>query len=114
MYVLINGSSFAATSELTSVLHHLNRATFVGEEGGGAYSGSTSGFVPELTLPNSRIRVDIPMVKYTMAVGDSSPPDRGLLPDHTVVPTIDDVLTERDTELEFVLELIRSKRSRTP
>lgn len=106
VFALIDAGTFSAASEFTSVLHYAKRATFVGEEGGGGYYGNTSGLVATLTLPHTRVRVNIPMVKYTMAVEGYEPTDRGLIPDHIVIPTIDDVLAERDSQLEYALELI--------
>lgn len=109
VYVIIDAGTFSAASEFTSVLHHTKRATFIGEEGGGGYYGNTSGFVATLTLPHTRVRVNIPMVKYTMAVEGYEPMDRGLIPDHVVTPTMDDVLVDRDAQLDYIFELISNR-----
>jgi C-terminal processing protease CtpA/Prc len=106
VFVLINGRSFSATGECTSLIHFYKKARFVGEECGAGYYGNTSGFVPTLTLPNTRLRIRIPLVKYTMAVS-GYPPDRGIIPDYPVVPQMSDLLNGGDTEMEFVLELIK-------
>lgn len=108
--ILIDGRSFSATSEFTSVAHFHKRATFVGEESGGGYYGNTSGSSLQLTLPNTRLRVTIPLVRYTMEV-EGYPEDRGLVPDHEVLPTIDDLLAGRDVPLEFARKLIASRRA---
>jgi hypothetical protein len=109
-YVLMNGRSFSATGEFTSVAHFHGVARFAGEESGAGYYGNTSGFVPTLTLPNTRIRVGIPMVRYTMAVSGYTPVDRGLIPDIPIDPTIEDVLSGRDVELESLVEFINENR----
>ncbi|UCG87366.1 MAG: hypothetical protein JSW71_02135 [Gemmatimonadota bacterium] len=106
VYILINGGSFSATGEFTSVVHHHQRATFVGEECGAGYYGNTSGMMVMLELPNSGLRVRVPLVRYTMAVSGYEPLDRGLIPEHQVEPTIEDILADRDTVLEYALELI--------
>jgi hypothetical protein len=110
VYVLQNGSSFSATGEFTSVLHY-NRGerpiVFIGEEGGSGYYGNVSGMVVTLTLPNTGIRVNLPLVKYSMAVSGYRPTDRGLVPDQEVTPTIDDVLADRDVVLEYAIALAR-------
>lgn len=108
VFILIDGRSFSATGECTSLIHFYKKAKFVGEECGAGYYGNTSGFMPTLTLPNSRLRIRIPVVKYTMAVS-GYPPDRGIIPDYPVVPKMSDLLNGRDTEMEFVLELIEKK-----
>jgi hypothetical protein len=107
VYILINGGSFSATGEFTSVVHHHGRATFVGEECGAGYYGNTSGLMVALELPNSGLRLRIPLVRYTMAVAGYEPLDRGLIPEHHVEPTIEDVLAGRDTVMEYALGLIR-------
>ena len=106
VYILINGSSFSATGEFTSVVHHHRRATFIGEECGAGYYGNTSGMMVMMELPNSGLRVRVPLVRYTMAVEGYEPLDRGLIPEHQVEPTIDDLLAGRDAVLEYTLGLI--------
>jgi C-terminal processing protease CtpA/Prc len=110
VYVLMNGRSFSATGEFTSVAHYHGVARFAGEEGGAGYYGNTSGFVPTLTLPNTGIRVGIPMVRYTMAVSGYEPADRGLIPDIPINLTMEDVLSGRDGELESLIALINESR----
>ncbi len=107
VFILINGRSFSATGEFTSIVHHHGRATFIGEECGAGYYGNTSGMMVMLQLPNSGLRVRIPLVRYTMAVSGYEPLDRGLIPDHHVEPTIEEVLTGRDAVMEYALQLIR-------
>jgi hypothetical protein len=105
--ILIDGGSFSATGEFTSVVHHLGRATFVGEEGAAGYYGNTSGVGARLTLPHTALRVRIPFERYSCAVSGYEPRDRGLIPDHVVTPTIEDLLAERDPALDLALELAR-------
>lgn len=78
VYIMISGRSFSGTGECTSILHHHKRAAFVGEECGAGYYGNTSGIMPLLTLPNSGLRIRIPMVRYHMAVSGYEPRDRGI------------------------------------
>jgi len=107
-YILINGRSFSATGESTSVIHYHKKAIFVGEECGAGYYGNTSGMMPMVTLPHTQIRIAIPLVRYTMAVSDY-PKDRGIVPEYQVSPTIEDLLQDRDIVLEFTVDLIRKK-----
>jgi hypothetical protein len=109
VYVLINGASFSASGECTSVLHFHKKAVFVGEECGAGYYGNTSGFMPTLILPKTGIRVRIPLVRYSMAVS-GYPPDRGIIPDYPVSSTIKDLLSGKDAELDFVFELIEKSK----
>ncbi|MBN1274438.1 MAG: hypothetical protein JXB26_19425 [Candidatus Aminicenantes bacterium] len=109
VYVMINGNSFSGSGETTSIMHYQNRAVFIGEECGAGYYGNTSGIMPVLTLPHSKMRVRIPMVRYVMAVSGYPYPDRGIIPEFPFTPTIGDLLAKKDTMLNYVLELIRKK-----
>lgn len=106
VYVLLNGNSFSGTGECTSLMHFHKVAKFIGEECGAGYYGNTSGFMPQLTLPNTEIRVRIPMIRYTMAVS-GYPEDRGIIPDYPVSPKIEDLLKDKNTVMEFTLDLIK-------
>lgn len=104
---LINGASFSTTAELITQLHDKRRAVFVGEESGGAYQGNSSGRSVTLILPNSALKVIIPLVTYTLAISASHPNGRGVTPGHAVTPSIDDYLAGRDRQLETALMLAR-------
>jgi hypothetical protein len=108
-YVLINGESFSTTAEFASMVRTHHKAEFVGEESGGALEGNNSGVEMLLTLPNTHLRVKIPIMKYVCAVPDSNLIGRGIMPDYPVQPGIEDILTKNDKEQEFILELIRKK-----
>ncbi len=112
VYALVNGGSFSATGEFLSVFRANRRGLLIGEESGAGRTGNTSGISIGLKLPNSEIAVFIPMVGYYMA-GDPGPhPERGLLPDHEVIPTVEDILEGRDPVLEFALDLARRSRQK--
>lgn len=104
---LINGGSFSTTAELISQLRDKKRATFVGEESGGAYHGNSSGRDAVLVLPNSGLRLGIPLVRYTLALSGSNPVGRGVTPEHVVQPAIGDYLTGRDPQWNRALSLAR-------
>jgi hypothetical protein len=105
VYTLIDGGSFSTTSDTCVSLRELGRAVFVGEETGGGYSGNTSGITPTLTLPYTKLRVRVPLVRFFNVTRGEQPLDRGVLPDHRVLP--DPSRPERDPALEFALERIR-------
>ncbi|UCE41488.1 MAG: hypothetical protein JSV17_00405 [Candidatus Aminicenantes bacterium] len=109
VYVLLNGNSFSGTGECTSLMHFHKVATFIGEECGAGYYGNTSGFMPRITLPNTKIQVRIPMIRYTMAVS-GYPKDRGIIPDYPVSPTIEDLLNDTDRVMDFTFDLIARNR----
>ncbi|HJV18707.1 MAG TPA: S41 family peptidase [Sediminibacterium sp.] len=105
---LVNGLCFSTTADFCSIAKSNNRGLFIGEETGGAYYGNTSGQIKTVVLPNSGIIVKIPQFKYENAVKKAKYPDRGTLPDYTIMPTINDVKQRRDIQLYFALELAGS------
>jgi hypothetical protein len=106
VYVLINGSSFSVTTEFASVLHHHQRATFIGQETSGGYYGDNSGTFAVVRLPHSNLELGIPLLAYYSAVQGYPHPDRGVPPHHPVVPTIDEILRGHDRALQTALDLI--------
>jgi C-terminal processing protease CtpA/Prc len=109
-YVLINGRSFSGSGETTSLMHYHKKAVFIGEECGAGYYGNTSGIMPTLTLPHTKLRIRIPMVRYHMAVSGYDYPDRGIIPDYPFTRTVEDHLKGRDTEMDYVLSLIDKQK----
>ena len=108
IYVLINGNSFSASSVLSTQLDGTNRATFVGEETGGAYNGTVAGLMKRYTLPNTKIKATIGLLhidsKHKTAIDGY-----GVKPDIEILPTYQDRLNNIDPELEWVLNDIEKK-----
>jgi hypothetical protein len=107
VFILLNGGSFSTTSEFLSQAHYHKRAMFIGEESGGGYYGNSSGAVPEVTLPNTKVIVRVPLVTYYMAVSGYKAAAHGVVPDHPVRYTIEELLAGTDKELALALKLAR-------
>lgn len=108
-YLLLDGQSFSVATEFASRVKSDGRCTVVGSETAGGYALNTSGFFTIVNLPNSEMDLGIPLMGFHMAgVGDMNPKDRGVLPDHYVYPTIDQLKNNTDFIKEYTLNLIRS------
>ncbi|MEN8839224.1 MAG: S41 family peptidase [Flavobacteriales bacterium] len=109
VYVLVNGNSFSASSIISSNLQGSGRATIVGEETGGTFNGTVAGVFKPIKLPNSKLRVQfgLGMIKapYT-----ESPDGKGVIPDVTILPTLEHRLNNIDTELEWILKEVESNK----
>ena len=103
MYVLINGNSFSASSLLSTHLKANKRATFVGEETGGAYNGTVAGIYKIYELPTSKIKVRMGLMQIE-APQKQSPDGYGIKPDVEILPNLKDTQSNIDTELEWVLK----------
>jgi hypothetical protein len=106
---LMNGGSFSTTCEFLSHLHSRKRATFIGEEAAGGYYGNTSGRMPTVVLPNSKVAVRVPLQTYYLAV-EGGDPRRSILPDVEVKPGIQDLLAGGDPIMAKALELARAAK----
>lgn len=106
VYVLINGNSFSASSIISTNLQGSKRATIVGEETGGTFNGTVAGVFKNITLPNTKLNVKfgLGMIKapYT-----ETPDGYGVIPDYTILPTLNNRKKGIDTELGFVLNKIK-------
>jgi len=105
VYFLINGNCFSTTADFCSIAKSNARGKFIGEETGGGYYGNTSGARATIFLPNTKIRVNIPLDKYVNAVKKATYKDRGTIPDYPVTPTISDVIQHKDVQLDYALKL---------
>jgi hypothetical protein len=105
VYVLINGLTFSASTLFCNTVKGQSNVTLVGEETGGGWHGNTGVMIPDITLPNSKLRVRLPLfrlVNYNHVPKDGS----GVIPDVYVPPTVENVRKEIDGKIAKVRELI--------
>lgn len=109
MYVLINGGSFSAACIISSKLKENSDITFVGEETGGTFNGTVAGRTSSYKLPNSKLPtrlwiMDIAATNKTIEKG------RGIHPDVKIAPTIEDIISNKDPEMEWIKQDIESNK----
>ena len=109
IYVLINGGSFSAACIISSKLKENPEITFVGEETGGAFNGTVAGRTSSYELPNSKLRTRL-WIMDIAATNKTEEKGRGIFPDVEIVPTIDDILSGIDPELEWIKKDIENKK----
>lgn len=109
LYVLINGGSFSATAEVCSLLDSNGNTIFIGEETGGGYYGNTSGISCNVILPNSRLRANLPLIKYVLSIENIGEYGRGIVPDLGIIPNGIDINKGRDKVLNSTFELIKRR-----
>lgn len=95
VFVLINEKSASASGDFCGVLQHFDRAKFVGIETGGNPNTNTAGTTVRLVLPNSKIEVVIPLLRYTIA-NDKDSNGRGVIPDFPVPLSPADLIEGND------------------
>jgi hypothetical protein len=116
--VLIGAANSSATFQFAQIVKANKLATLVGQTTGGNQRGINGSAFFFVTLPNSRIEVDLPLVGNF--VGDARPtgreipfqkiPDAGIDPDVVVTPSIDDIALGIDTELQAAKSVLKDAR----
>lgn len=108
LVVLISGATGSAAAKVASVLRRENRASFVGEETGGAAAGATAFGYCSLALPASGVTVDIPLVRFERSM--DIPYGRGVLPDIVVDAGRTLPISESDEPLQSAIGVINEAR----
>ncbi len=102
-FFLIDGSNFSTTGHFCSILKYHGWGTFIGTETGSTYTCNAA--VRVFQLKNTRIGLKIATKSFAAAV-EGLPKDRGIIPHHTVISRIEDLKNNKDTVLDYALELI--------
>ena len=109
LIVLINGGCFSSTPHLCALLKYHKIGTFVGTEAGATYT--CNGAAQEIKLSHTGFIAVVNRRSYAAAV-NGFPDDRGILPDHIVMPRIEDLVQGRDAQKEYALQLIAQSHPR--
>ena len=108
VYILVNGKTFSAGATLARYLREYADAIAIGEEAGARYEGFVAGSKQDITLPNSKINIGIPRYHTDFPPSGKQPTsNKGLLPDHIVKYSIDDIINKVDKEREFLNQLLK-------
>lgn len=113
--ILIDAANSSATFQFAQLVKEHKLATLVGQTTGGNRRGINGGAFFFLTLPKSKIEVDLPLVATfggeDRPTGKAIPfadiPDAGVEPDVTVTPSLEDIARGVDSELRVATALLR-------
>ncbi len=108
VYVLINGLTFSASSLFCNAIKGQENVKLIGEETGGGWYGNSGIMIPDITLPNTRLKVRLPffrLVQYQHVPFKGT----GVIPDIYLGPYLEDVIQRRDTKMEQVKKMIGIK-----
>lgn len=109
---VFKGNLYLLTSPLNASLAFYLAADFkqkglgkiIGQETGGNQRDINGGQILFLRLPNSEIEIDFPVMGgFSLA----ERPNKGIIPDLIVTPTLEDIFQGKDTILDYTLDLIR-------
>jgi hypothetical protein len=74
--------------------------------GGGAY-GNTAWLIPDVTLPNTKVRFRLPL--FRLVVDRNEAKGHGVYPEVEVVPTVEDIRKGNDYKMDKVKQLIKQR-----
>ncbi len=110
VYILISGKTYSGGSEFASIAKEHSDAIFIGEETGGGFYGQTSGSYVKLTLPNTNMKVRIPLLKFaTNFESKNIPFGHGVIPNYKIEQTFEEYENGIDSALNYVLRKIENK-----
>jgi len=110
LYVLTNGSTFSASTLFCNDIKGQPGVTLVGEQAGGGWHGNNGIMIPDITLPNTHLRVRLPLFRL---VQYNHVPKNGLgvMPDVYIAPNYDALVKGFDKKMQVVMEMIKNKQA---
>lgn len=105
VYVIISGPTFSASTLFAHTMKGQSNVILLGEETGGGAYGNNGLMIPNITLPNTSMRVRIPL--FRLVQYQHGPKDgRGITPDIYVPPSRLAVLQSQDAKMKKLISLI--------
>jgi hypothetical protein len=108
LYTLIDHHCGSTNGHFSALLKYNKIGKFVGVEGGATYKCNAS--IEEFSLKNTHLIVNVGQRTYIAAV-EGMDKTKGVEPDFVVEQSYSDFLNEKDTVLEFTLDLIKEQES---
>ncbi|MGI8581139.1 MAG: S41 family peptidase [Chitinophagaceae bacterium] len=108
VYVLTNGLTFSASSLFCNAVKGQSNVTLVGENTGGGWYGNSGIMIPDITLPNTRVKVRLPMFRLVQ-YQHGPKTGTGVVPDIYVGPSVEAIRKDIDRKMEVVKQLIKEK-----
>lgn len=109
IYLVQGGFTFSASAMFAATLKNQRNVTVTGEETGGAYYGNSAMYIPDITLPNSHLRVRLPLFRLVIKK-DRVKDGRGVLPDVLIPPSSEAIKKGVDIKMVKIKEMIRANQ----
>lgn len=109
VYLLQGGYTFSASTMFVNAVKDQANVFVAGEESGGGSYGNSAVHLPTITLPNSRIRITLPL--FRVVFSEKLPKTgRGIFPEISIPPSIDAIRNNYDVKMKTVEDIILTKR----
>ncbi len=103
IYVLVNGSSFSASSIISAKLKFDKRAVIVGEETGGANDGTVAGVSNTVILPHSKLSLPIGLFLIRPNI-EFDNQERGVIPNVEINPDFGSFSNTEDKMMKWIMD----------
>lgn len=110
VYILQSGFTFSASCMFIETVRSQPNVTLIGEETGGGSYGNSAIHLPNIVLPNSRIRVSLPMYRVVFD-HTKTKTGRGIFPDVAVHSSPATIKAGIDIKMQTALGLIKTADS---
>ena len=110
VYFLVNAKCASATSLFLAMVDYYKTGVLIGENPSGNYEYVCGHQLAQFTLPHSDLSIQMPLQKSKLNT-TSQGRKYGVRPDYYVPDKLEDLLTNQDTQLKFVLDLINSRKN---
>lgn len=109
VYIITGGFTFSASTLFIHPLQGQKNITVLGEETGGGAYGNNAVNIPDINLPNTGLRVRLPL--YRMVLDSTAKHDgHGILPDVYVPPSSIFIRAGKDPKMAKVMELVKARK----
>jgi hypothetical protein len=107
VYVLTGGNTFSASTLFARTVKPQENVIIIGEETGGGDYGNNAWLIPDVTLPNTKLRFRLPL--FRLVTDKDAPKGQGVMPEIFVGPTVESIRRNVDYKMEVVRKLIAEK-----
>ena len=108
VYIFIDGWVGSSTGHFASLVKHNSFATLIGEESGSTYT--TNDGSKGHTLSHTGISYRMATMTFTTTAKNLLD-ERGVFPEHHIAQNISDFLDNKDTVLQYTLDLIKKEEN---
>ena len=108
--MLTSGLTFSASALFCNAVKGQPGIKLVGEETGGGWHGNNGIMIPDITLPNTRLRVRLPLfrlIQYKHVPKDG----HGIMPDIYIGPNYEALVKGFDKKMKVVMDIIKQKNA---
>ncbi len=105
VYVLTNGPTFSAAALFCNAIKGQQGIKLIGENTGGGWYGNSGIMIPDITLPNTHMRVRLPLFRL-IQYNHTTAKGTGIPPDIYIGTSYDALLKGRDKKMDVVKYMI--------